>query len=74
MATGPRRIVPDMLLMSASQISNPIALLIQMVVNDLAGSALRLRVQYATCTYSTLFLRGVPKRVKKPGGARMCHS
>jgi hypothetical protein len=45
MAMRPRRIVPDVLLMSAGEISNPIALLIQMVVNDLAGSALRLRVQ-----------------------------
>ncbi len=35
----PRRIVPDVLLMPALQIGNPVAALIQMVINDLAGSA-----------------------------------
>jgi hypothetical protein len=67
MATGPRRVVADVLLMSARQIRNPIALLIQMVIDDLARSALRLRVQYATCEYCTLFPHGVPECMQKPG-------
>jgi len=66
MPIRPRRIVADMLLVPARQISNPIALLIEMVVNDLAGSALGLRVQYATCTHCTLFIDGVPKWMQKP--------
>src|SRR5580658_2186138 len=67
MPVRPRRIVPDMLLMPALQISNPVKALIQMVINDSARSALRLRVQSVTCIYSTLFLRRVPDRTQNPG-------
>jgi hypothetical protein len=74
MPIRPRRIVADMLLMPARQIGNPIALLIQMVVNDPTGSALGLRVQYATCTYCTLFMGGVPKCTQKTECARVCGS
>lgn len=56
-----------MLLMSAFQISDPVEAFIQMIINDLSRSALRLRVQYVACTYSTLFLRGVPNCLQKPG-------
>ncbi len=45
MPIRPGRIVPDVLLMPALQIGNPVEALIQMVINDPARSALRLRVQ-----------------------------
>ncbi|MGC1617929.1 MAG: hypothetical protein WA765_05520 [Candidatus Acidiferrum sp.] len=67
MPIRPGRIVPDVLLMPALQISNPVEALIQMVINNPAWSALRLRVQEVTCTYSTLFLRRVPDWTQKPG-------
>jgi hypothetical protein len=66
-AICPRRIVADVLMMPALQISNPVEALIQMVINDPARSALRLSVQDATCGYSTLFLRSVPNCMQKPG-------
>lgn len=56
-----------MLLMSAFQIGDPVAAFIQMKINDLSRSALRLRVQDATYTYSTLFLCRVPDCIQKPG-------
>jgi hypothetical protein len=59
--------VADMLLMSTRQISDPVELLIQMVIDDLARNALGLRVQYATWTHSTLFLGGAPKCTEKSG-------
>lgn len=67
MPIRPRRIVPDVLMMPAFQVSNPVKALIQMVINDPARSALRLRVQYAAFGYSTLFLRSVPNGTHKPG-------
>jgi hypothetical protein len=38
MPVSPGRIVPDMLLMPALKISNPIEAFIQMVIDDSAGS------------------------------------
>jgi hypothetical protein len=67
MPIRPRRIVPHVLLMPARQIGNPVKTLIQMVINNPARSAMRLRVQVVTCSYSTLFLRGVPESLQKPG-------
>lgn len=66
MPVRPRRIVPDVLLMTALQISNPFEALIQMVINNPARNALRVRVQEVTCSYSTLFLCGVPDCLRKP--------
>jgi hypothetical protein len=63
MSIGPGRIVPDMLLMAALQFSNPIAALIQTIINDLSRYAFGRRVQYVAFFYSTLFLRSVPDRL-----------
>jgi hypothetical protein len=67
MPIRPRRIVPDVLMMPAFQISDPVKALIQMVINDPARSALRLRFQNATWSYCTLLLRSVPNCMQKPG-------
>jgi hypothetical protein len=62
MPIRPRRIVPDILLMPACKISNPVETLVQMIVHDLTRrTRLQLRVQYVPCTHSTLFMPGVPK-------------
>jgi hypothetical protein len=60
MPMSPRRIVPDMLLMPALQLANPIAAFIQTVINDLSRCACGCGVQYVATFYSTLFLRPVP--------------
>ncbi len=67
MPMSPRWIVADMLLMATFQIGNPIETVIQVVINDLARSTLRFRVQFVTCIHSTLFLRGVPIYLQKYG-------
>lgn len=63
MPIGPGRIVPDMLLMAALQFSNPIATLIQTIINDLSRYAFGWGVQYVADFYSTLFLLRVPNRL-----------
>jgi hypothetical protein len=65
MPMSPRRIVPDMLLMPALQLGNPIAAFIQMVINDLSGCAFGWGVQYVATFHSTLFLRPVPNWIWK---------
>jgi hypothetical protein len=42
MACSPRRIVPDMLLVTALEVSNPIGLFISVETNDFAGQLLEL--------------------------------
>lgn len=73
MPIRPRRIVPHVLLMPARQIGNPVKTLIQMVINNPAWSALRLRVHVVTCCYPTLFLRRVPTGLQNPAVAILCH-
>ena len=60
MPMSPRWIVPNMLLMPALQLGNPIAAFIQKVINDLSRCAFGWRVQYVATFHSTLFLRPVP--------------
>lgn len=62
-----------MLLMSAFQISDPVEAFIQMIINDLSRSALRLRVQYVACTYSTLFFAVCRIAYRNPACAIICH-
>lgn len=75
-ADDPRWIAPYMLLMSAFQISDPIEAFIQMKINDLSRRALRLRIQYAACIYSTPFPLGVPNCIQSDCAILcriMCH-